>query len=702
MFSRSTARSRFALVAAVSAAVVVGSVAVGNWAAAAPAGGGATPGLAAGVPIARNSLAGSANPAGKLPMGLPPGVPAKGRYAFLLRLATQPTSLVFNQVKSARGIASARSAASSQLRAVQSAQSQVISALPSDSQVLYRMHALMAGVAVTTDVRNYAKLRSIGNVAAVYPIAPKTTSNSYAVPLQKATQVWQSTGDLGANATVAVIDTGVDYTHANFGGPGTTAAYKTALANDTKPVSTGGLDGSKFDLTTKDAHGHLVGFWDFAGDKYDPSSPDAKIATPHPDPNPLDCDGHGSHVAGIAAGYGENTDGSTFTGDYTALGAKTPSDYQSMFRIGPGMAPKARLYAYRVFGCAGSTDLVSEAIDKAMDPNGDLNPADHVDVINMSIGSDYASPQDGDSVAANLAVQAGITVVAAAGNAGDIYDVAGSPGSATQVIAAAASADSYSQVDAMQYSIDGSAQTPAGAERSAAYDWATKPDLGAVAGIDANKVAMLAPGSTNLDACDPLDKADAAAVQGKIAFVEWTDDDVTRRCGSAARAANIANAGATGFIYADDQETFSAAITGSDTIPGVIVTKSAGDAIRSALLASKTVTVSGTTANGFGQLVPGMDDTVAGFSSRGIGDNGNVKPDVTAVGQTVFSTGMGTGNQGLNDSGTSMASPMVAGEAALIASLHKASPSAQANWTPEQIKADIMNTADQDVFTGLN
>ena len=57
-------------------------------------------------------------------------------------------------------------------------------------------------------------------------------------------------------------------------------------------------------------------------------------------------------------------------------------------KIGPGMAPIATIYAYRVFGCAGCTDVVGEAIDMAVDPNGDRIPSDHVNVINMSLGSD--------------------------------------------------------------------------------------------------------------------------------------------------------------------------------------------------------------------------------------------------------------------------------------------------------------------------
>ena len=214
---------------------------------------------------------------------------------------------------------------------------------------------------------------------------------------------------------------------------GTVADYQAAKAQLGQPVTPDEFPGPK-----------VVGGYDFAGDAYqaDPTTADYN-PVPAPDPYPLDCNSHGTHVAGTVAGYGVNADGTTYTGAYNK---NTPF---SSLRIGPGIAPLAKLYAYRVFGCAGSTDLVSAAIDRAADPNGDGDTSDHVDVINMSLGSDYGSPQDGDSVATDAASKLGITMVVASGNAGDLYDVGGSPGNAPSTIAVAASADAHSVVDAL-------------------------------------------------------------------------------------------------------------------------------------------------------------------------------------------------------------------------------------------------------------
>jgi subtilisin family serine protease len=650
-------------------AVAAAMVLWGSAAGASP--GGAVGPLAKGISLSHHQIplskAGSAKPRGL------ERVPAKGNYAFLLKLGTASTGRVYESTLS-RGVSAARMAAKSQLATVRAAQSRVIGALPMATHVLYKTHAALAAVAVYTNVANLPALQRISGVAHVYPIAPKTPSNSYAAHLVKAPEVWDTYGDTGDGSSIAIIDTGVDYTHADFGGPGTTAAYNAALATDDQ------------DPTYPDTDKVSTESYDFVGDDYnaDPTDP-AYNPDPAPDNNPLDCNSHGTHTAGTAAGYGENPNGTTYTGDYTTLGGMSSSAYQALFRIGPGMAPLAKIYSYKVFGCAGSTNVTGAAIDQATDPNSDGDTADHVDVISMSLGADFASPQDGDAVESNAASALGVSVVAAAGNAGDLFDVVGSPGNAQSVIGVAATVDAYSQIDSVHVSAPVGIAGDYGAERSVAYDWANDPDLAGTL------VPLTQTG--NEDGCAPLNGTDAAAVNGKVAFLEWDDNDATRQCGSVARSANVEAAGAIGAVFADNEEAFAAGITGSADIPVVMVTKSAGDTIRAQL--GNGVTVNGTAANAFKEIIPADDDKVAGFTSRGIRDAGNVKPDVSGVGVSVFSAGMGTGTDGLNDSGTSMATPQVAGLAALIRNENP-------GWSPEDVKADIMNTADQDLFTGDN
>lgn len=593
----------------------------------------------------------------------PAGLAASGRSAFLLQLDAKPTGRVYSAQRPA-GLKAARSAARAQLDRIEAAQAAVVADLPSRTPVLYKTHAVLSGVAVVSDVDNVDALADIDGVARVLPITPKHASNSYAVPLQGAPAAWENSGHFGQNMTVAVIDTGIDYTHANFAGPGTTAAYDLAHAGADLPANPALFPNAK-----------IVGGHDFVGDAYDPDAEDPADRTPHADSNPLDCEGHGSHVAGTVAGFGVKADGTTYDGDYD-----TTTPFGSM-KVGPGVAPAAGLMALKVFGCEGGTEIVTEAIDFAADPDGDPGTDDAVDVVNMSLGSDFGSPDDADAVAANAASALGITMAISSGNAYGIYDVGGSPGTAPRAITVAASVDAPSIVAGLHVTLDGTPATYA-SERSGAYDWETKPDL-------AGQV-VVPQEATNLTGCDPFDTADAAAISGKIALLTWTDDDL--ECGSVARSDNVAAAGGIGFVFASNLRTFSAGITGSETIPGVLVNNAGGDAMRAAITGGDPVIVTGTVHNEVTQSFPDDDDKMTDFSSRGIRGAGNVKPDVTAVGGTVFSTAVGTGSEGVSESGTSMAAPMVAGLAALVREAHP-------TWTPEQVKADIMNTAGQDLDT---
>jgi subtilisin family serine protease len=578
---------------------------------------------------------------------------------FLLKLDPVSTVRAFDQNRD-DGLSNAKAAARGQKKSIARTQSQVIGELPADAEVIYRTHSLLAGVGVTASPGDQTLLEQIPGVRAVYPVAPKRIENAYAVPFQGAPAAWQSSGLRGEGVTIAVIDTGLDYTHADFGGPGTVAAFETAKADGDQPPAAGSFSDQKF-----------AGGVDLVGDDYnaDPDSENYQ-PDPHPDPNPLDCDGHGTHVSGIAAGYGVEADGSTYDGEYD-----TATDFDAM-KIGPGMAPGAKIFAIRVLGCAGSTNVVTEGIDRAVDPNNDGDPSDHVDVINMSLGADFGSVQDGDSIAANAASEMGVTVVAAAGNAGDQTDVSGSPGDASRVLSVASSVDARSKVDGAKVTIDGN-QSIFAVSRSVQYDWTADPDLSGT---------VVAAPAGNEDACEPFTDPD---VVGKVVLVAW--HDAAPECPSASRADNLDAAGASGYIFASDSESFSAGINGNVEIPGVLMAASGAEAIRDALENDDPVTVDGTEVNAVIQDNSDDNDKLSSFSSRGIHATGNVKPDVAAVGNTVFSAAVGSGFDGVGESGTSMASPMVAGLAALV---RQANP----GWSPLQVKADIMNTAGHDVY----
>ena len=79
--------------------------------------------------------------------------------------------------------------------------------------------------------------------------------------------------------------------------------------------------------------------------------------SPPPDPDPLDCNGHGSHVAGTAAGFGVKSDHTTYTGPYNS------TTYATSFGIGPGVAPKAKLVVLKVFGCDGATNVADRRLE---------------------------------------------------------------------------------------------------------------------------------------------------------------------------------------------------------------------------------------------------------------------------------------------------------------------------------------------------
>ncbi len=549
-------------------------------------------------------------------------------------------------------------------------------AIDRTARELFQVGNAIPGVAIDADMTAVETIAQRPDVVQVYPIVSKHPLSSNGSELTKVLATWQNTGNVGQGVRIGVIDTGIDYTHADFGGPGTAAAWTTARADNTDSNWRAGL--------TPLAAAKIAGGYDFVGDVYnaDPTASDYQPVA-HPDADPIDCEGHGSHVAGIAAGYGVNADGSTFGGSYQGL----DSTALNALKIPPGMAPRASIFALKVFGCTGSTDAVIPALDWALDPNGDGNFADHLDIVNLSLGADFATVDDPENLVVDNLAKHGVLPVIAAGNNGDLTDTAGAPGNAVRALAVASSVDDNVPLNKLTVTAPTSVQGAAFGQVSTAYDWANKP---AVTG----EVVALSAGNT--DGCDALSGADAAAVAGKVAWLTWDSNDATRRCGSAARAGNVAAAGGIGAVFTGDVFPFGAGILGSAAIPVFQLTPTETARLLPTVGNGLQVAFGPGTAALSSLIDPSLTDMLSSFSSRGThGSLGVVKPDIAAPGDSILSAGMGTGTDGVSMSGTSMATPNAAGIAALVMSKHP-------TWTVEQVKADLMNTANHDVHTGPN
>jgi subtilisin family serine protease len=599
---------------------------------------------------------------------------ARGQVNVLVEVDGTSATTAYARNRS-RGAAQARAAA----REAQSQSADKVSSLKdrlaSKGKVLYSTTRVLPGVALRTDAANLRSIAALPGVARVVPLTAKQRTNARADEVTRALDVWHDLGNTGEGVTVGIIDTGIDYTHTDFGGGG----VADFTANDRTHIPS---DGSAYASDVAFPTAKVVSGYDFAGDAYDGNN------FPSPDSDPVDCaseisgnDGHGTHVAGTAAGFGVNANGSTFTGDYSTLTATQAA----ALNVGPGAAPKATLSALRVFGCDGGTLLVTQALDYVAGLNTDADPANDVQIVNLSLGSAFTRSDDPDAQAIDAIADLGVLPVLSAGNSGDLFAASGSPGSARKALSVAATDDGVDTVDGVQITDDsGTVIYPA--TNSIAYPYRSQP-------ADNTGLLVKLTDPTNLDGCGTFSSADAAAVAGKYAFLEWDDSSATRRCGSVGRSGKAKAAGAVGAVFGSNTVRFSAGITGDADIPVTMTNKTGADAIRTALTAGQVVTATfgfnfrAGTPQGAKVIDLPSTDKIADFTSRGgTPADGYLKPDVGAPGLHTFSANSGTGNEGHDLSGTSMASPHTAGTAALVLAAHP-------TWRPEQVKADIMNTA---------
>ena len=500
------------------------------------------------------------------------------------------------------------------------------------------------GIKVRVAVRDLARIGALPGVQRVVPVPVYRLANVATDTYTGVPAAWAAAGGLTGHAVkIGIVDTGIDYYHADFGGSGIPADF---TADNGTTIGTPAFPSSK-----------VAGGFDFVGDDYDASGT-GNALIPHPDLDPLDCEGHGTHTAATAAGLGVTSTGTTFRGPYNA---KTLS--AQPFLVGPGSAPEATLYALRVFGCSGSTDMVVDAIDWAV--------KNHLNVISLSLGSVFGDPRSADAVAADNAAKAGVVVVAAAGNDGPGAYINSVPGVSSRAIEVAA-------VDAIP-----------------SFPSATIGVDGGLSAIDANEVTAGFPVTGRLDVLsDTSAEIGLGCDAAEYADVQAGDIVVTRRgdCPRIDRATLGQAAGAAAVIMVNDTDKdVYPPLEGTIkdvTIPFLGVRPSAAAALQAA--AGSTITITGGAT-----LVNPAYRAIADFSSGGPAADGSLKPDVAAPGLSVFSAAVGTGTDGVRESGTSMSTPHVAGIAALVLQAHP-------RWTPEQVKAAIMNTASAKAVVGYD
>ncbi len=517
------------------------------------------------------------------------------------------------------------------------------------ARVLAEVQVVLNAVFVEVDGAALATLATLANDPAVLRIAPVKDYEidlSETVPYIGASAV-QGMGYSGTGVRVAVLDSGIDYLHAALGGSGDPAEY---AANDPSIIEPGTFPTAK-----------VVGGYDFVGGAWYGSGGPAEA----PDPDPLDAGtggGHGTHVSHIIAGV------------ESAAGAG-------------GVAPGASLYAVKVcssISTACSGIALIQGMEFAVDPNGDGDPSDHVDLINMSLGSPYGNPFDDDlSFAVDNATAAGVLTVASTGNSADKPYASGSPGNAATALATAqTNVPSASLPLLLVVSPEGYGPLPAEWQPWSApltsrisgplqYGDGTGGQLlGCSLGADPNSVA---------DGTEPYPPG---SLDGKIVLV---DRGV---CGFSVKIYNIQRgggvAGIIGLVAPGDPFAGGFGGGGPFTIPGYMISQANSNLLKSLLPGG--VVVAFDPAFGI-PLVMHM----VGSSSRGPSVWMNmVKPEIGAPGASVsaiYGTGTGVGPFG----GTSGAAPMVTGSAALL-------KQAYPGRSPLELKAALMNNGETDIM----
>jgi subtilisin family serine protease len=368
---------------------------------------------------------------------------------------------------------------------------------------------------------------------------------------------------------------------------------------------------------------------------------------------------HGTHVAGTVACNHDTP--------ATVGGVTIPAGVS-------GVAPRALLGNYNVFP-GNVTNARSEDILNALE----AAYQDGFDVANMSLGGGSHGIQDLLTIAVDNLDEANMVVAVAAGNSGPGNFTVESPGMAARALTAGASTVGHFVATPITV---GSVNAVNAA--GVAGDFATvTSNLTAPLGVVTEAPTNAATGLST--ACGPL----ATSLTGKIALIS------RGVCTFSTKIRNAQNAGAVAVLVAnnvagDGIGMASDGTANQPTVPAYNVSR--GDSAALKLNDGGLTTIGATLA----YFVSGNDDFMAAFSSQGPTDvDFRVKPDVVAPGVNVLSSiplSFCGGNPCFAFfQGTSMATPHLAGSAAVVRQQHP-------DWSAAQVRSAIVNTADQGVL----